>query len=229
MHEDVAAADLVEDGGCVALRGCEPRRDRRDPRLELQLGPVERCELEELGEVERALDAIDLRLVGTESALQARDHLGRRRGAHLDANHVTEAPAPELGLHGLEEVVRVVGDLEVRVARHAEDGALDDGHAREEGREEVGDDLLERDVEPAAAEVEEARQAFGDLHAREPLLSGLGILGEDREREREPRDVREGLAGSDRERGQDGVDLAMEALLELARAPSRRGPRCRRR
>ena len=126
VHEDVAATDLVEDGGCVALRRCEPRRDRRDPRLELELGPVERCEFEELGQVERALDAIDLRLVGTESALQARDHLGRRRGAHLDANHVTEAPAPELGLHGLEEVVRVVGDLEVRVARHSEDGALDD-------------------------------------------------------------------------------------------------------
>ena len=43
------------------------------------------------------------------------------------------------------------------------------------------DDLLERDVETATAEVEEARKGFGDLHAREALLARVGILGEDRE------------------------------------------------
>ena len=79
----------------------------------------------------------------------------------------------------------------------------------------MGDDLLERDVEAAAAEVEEARKTFRDLHPRETLLAGVGILGEDREREREPRDVRERLARSDRKRCQNGVDLALEPPLEL--------------
>ena len=87
--------------------------------------------------------------------------------------------------------------------------------AREEGGEEVGDDLLERDVEAASAEVEEAWQALGDLDAREALFAGLGVLGEDREREREARDVRERLSRADREGREHGVDLAVEATLEL--------------
>ena len=153
----------------------------RDPRLGLQVRPVERCELQELGEVERALDAVDLRLVGAEAALEAGHHLGRRGRAHLDAHDVAEAASAQLGLDGLEEVVGVVGDLEVGVARHPEHRALEDLDAGEERRQEVRDDLLERDVEAATAEVEEARKAFGDLHAREALLAGVGILGEDRE------------------------------------------------
>jgi hypothetical protein len=78
----------------------------------------------------------------------------------------------------------------------------------------VGDDLLEGNVE-TATDVEEAGKPFGDLHAREPLLAGVGVLGEDGEREREPRDVRERLTGSDRERCEHGVDLALEPPLEL--------------
>ena len=214
VHEHVAAPDLLEDLRDVGLRAREPRRNRRYPRLILQLGAVERCELEELGEVERALDAIDLRLVRSEAALQARDHLGRRGRADLDADDVAEAAAAQLRLDGLEQVVGVVGDLEVGIARDPEHGTLDDLHTREERRKEVGDDLLERDVEPAT-EVEEAREALGDLHARETLLAGVGILGEDRKREREPRDVGEGLSRADRERREHRVDLAFEPTLEL--------------
>ena len=137
----------------------------------LQLGPVDGRELEELGQVERALDAVDLRLVRLEAALEPGDHLGGGGRAHLDAHDVAEATSAKLALDGLEEVGGVVGDLEVGVARHAEDRALDDLDTGEERRQEVGDDLLERDVEAAAAEVEEAREALGDLHAREALLA----------------------------------------------------------
>ncbi len=77
------------------------------------------------------------------------------------------------------------------------------------------DDLLERYVEPATAELEEAREPFGNLHAGEPLLARLGILGEDREREREAGDVRERLSGTDAERGEDGEDLAREEAFQL--------------
>ena len=170
----------------------------------------------QLREVERALDPVDLRLVGTEAALEPSDHVRGRGRTHLDADDVAEAPPAELGLDRLEQVVGIVRDLEVRVAGDAEDGALDDGDAREERGKEMRDDLLERDVQPAPVHLEEARETFGDLDACEPLLAQLCIDREDGERQREPGDVREGLAGSDGERREDGIDLALEALLELA-------------
>ena len=55
--------------GQLRLRFGEARWDRRDPGLGLQLGPIECDELGELGEVERALDPVYLRLVRTEAAL----------------------------------------------------------------------------------------------------------------------------------------------------------------
>ena len=132
MHEDLAAPDLVEDLREVVLRACEARGDDGDPRLGLQVRPVDGCQLEELREVERALDAVDLRLVGTEAALEAGHHLRRGGRAHLDAHDVAEAASAKLGLDGLEEVVGVVGDLEVGVARHPEHRALEDLDAGEE-------------------------------------------------------------------------------------------------
>ena len=215
MHQHIAATDFVEHLRKVALCAREARWYRGDPWLVLQVRPVDRHELLELGEVEESVDAIDLRLVGLESALQARDHLGGRRRAHFDAHDVAEAPSAELALDRLEQVVGVVGDLEVGVARHTEDGPLEDLDAREERREEVRDDLFEWDIEAATAELEEARQSLRDLDAGEPRLTDVRVLGEDRQRERKSRDVRERLPRPDGKRRQDREDLAMEAPLEL--------------
>jgi hypothetical protein len=77
------------------------------------------------------------------------------------------------------------------------------------------DDLLQRHVQATAAEFEKPRQALRDLDACEALLARVGVLREDRERERQARDVRERLARADRERCENGIDLALEALLEL--------------
>jgi hypothetical protein len=79
----------------------------------------------------------------------------------------------------------------------------------------VGDDLLQRHIEAASSELEEARQPFGDLHSREPLLACLRMLGEDREGERQAGDVRERLSRPHRQRREHRIDLAMEAPLEL--------------
>ena len=68
---------------------------------------------------------------------------------------------------------------------------------------------------PRPPRCEEAREALGNLDAREALVARLRILGEDREREREAGDVRERLARADRERREHRVDLAMEPALEL--------------
>ena len=125
VHEHVSTTDLAEDLRKVALRSREARRDRRDPGLELQLRPVEADELPQLGQVEGALDAIDLRFVRAQTLLEACHHLGRRGRAHLHAHDVSEASTPELALDGFEEIVRIVGDLEVRVARDPEHRALE--------------------------------------------------------------------------------------------------------
>ena len=66
-------------------------------------------------------------------------------GVDLEAHDLAEAPAAQLGLDGPQQVVGLVGDLEVRVAGDAEEAVVDDLHAREQ-RVEVGrDDLLQRD------------------------------------------------------------------------------------
>ena len=129
---DVAAADLVEDprerrlcaaarrGGIAGTHGSYFRSGRSSA-----------VELQELGEVERALDAVDLRLVGVRARASSRvDHLGRGGRAHLDADDVAEAALAKLALDGLEQVGGVVRDLEVGVARDAEHRALDDRRRR---------------------------------------------------------------------------------------------------
>ena len=191
----------------------------RDPRLVLQLGPVEARDLHQVGEVERALDLVHLVLRHLEAGDQPGAHRARRGGRHLEPNGVAEAPAAELRLDGLEQVVGVVGELEVGVARDPEDGALGDVHAGEQHGQEVADHGLERH-EPLA-DGHEPVETLRDLDPREPLLARRRVDREHAERQREPRDVRERLAGPDGERGQHRVDLALEEALQPLELPLR--------
>ena len=69
----------------------------------------------------------------------------------LEAHDLAEAPPAQLGLDRAQQVVGLVGDVEVGVARDAEEAVVDDLHAGEE-RVEVGrDELLERDERRALA------------------------------------------------------------------------------
>ena len=79
----------------------------------------------------------------------------------------------------------------------------------------MGDHVLERDEEAAAADLHEPRQALRHLHPREPLLARVRVAHEHGEAERERRDVRERLAGPDGERREHRVDVLLEARLEL--------------
>ena len=56
----------------------------------------------------------------------------------LDADDLAEAPAAQLVLDRLQQVVGLVGDREVGVARDAEDVVVEDLHAREERVEVAG-------------------------------------------------------------------------------------------
>ena len=140
------------------------------------------------------MDLVDLIVLDAEPLLQPLQHRPRRRARDLEPDRVAEPPALQLLLDRLEQVVGVVRDLEVGVARDAEDGALDDLHPREEPVEEVRDHVLEHQQLAVVPGGEEARQALGHLDPGEALLAGLGVAREHAEAEREARRCR-GSAG----------------------------------
>ena len=148
----------------------------------------------QVGEVEQSRDQIDLVARDAEPALEPFQHPARDRARDLDADDVTEAPPAQLVLDRFEQVVGLVGDLEVGVAGDPECAALDDLHAGEQAGQEMPDHTLERDEEPSVTDREEAGQQLRHLHACEALVAGLGVAHEDPEAEGERRDVRERLA-----------------------------------
>ena len=129
--------------------------------------------------------------------------------AHRDAEL---RALPEHELHRGEEVFGVVGELEVGVAGDAERVVLEHLHAGEQRVEVRGDHLLERDEARAAGHRDEAGEQRRHLDAREALLAGARVAHDDREVEREARDVRERVRGVDRERREHRED----AVVELA-------------
>ena len=141
----------------------------------------------------------------------------------LEAHDLAEAPAAQLGLDGAQQVVGLVGDLEVGVARDAEEAVVDDLHAREE-RVEVGrDDLLERDERrrPRPTGTKRGSISLGTFTRAKVVHLRLRVAHEDGERQRQVGDVGERAPEPDGERREDREDLAAEALVErlaLARA-----------
>ena len=134
----------------------------------------------------------------------------------LDPHDVAEAASADLELDRLEQVVGLVGDLEVGVARDAEDGALADLHAREEPRRGSGRSP------PRAAAADRARptrtkrgSVSGTLMRAKRSSPVSGSRTNTPEGQREPRDVRERLARPDGERRQHGIELAVEERGEL--------------
>ena len=213
VDEQVTPPDLLEDPS--GRLGPHPaRRDHRCPRLGLELGPVERDQLPEVGLVHEAFDAVDVVGPDAEPRHEALAQRPGGGGRDLQPDDVAEAAPPELGFDRLEQVVGVVGELEVCVPRDPEQRPLLDLHSREERGQEVGDDRLERD-EPFPGR-DEPVEALGHLDARESALARVGVGGEDTQRMREPGDVRERLAGADGERCQHREDLPLEERFELA-------------
>ena len=94
---------------------------------------------------------------------------------------VAEAPAPQLALDGLAQIVRLVRELEVGVPRDAEDAALEDLHLREETSEEVADYALERQEEAALSDRDEPREELRHLDAGESFLAAVRIADEEPE------------------------------------------------
>ena len=122
-------------------------------------------DLPEVAEVEQSLDVVDLDLIYAQPFDQPRAQRRIHAGADLEPHDLAEAPAAQLVLDRGQQVVGLVGDLEVGVPCHPEEVVGDDLHPREQRVEVLGDDVLERD-ERVLGDLDEPRQdLLGNLHA----------------------------------------------------------------
>ena len=213
MHQDVAGTDCGELVTVVEIG--KGRTSDRDPRILLEVRPLERGQLVDVGEVERAFDGVDELVADTEPLLKPLAQRRRHRCGDFDAGDLAEASPAQLELDRLEEIIGLVGDLEVRVAGDPEHRALEHVHPPEERREEMRQHPLQWHEVLALADGEEAGQALRNLHSSKPLLARLGVAHEVGAADREPGDVRERLPWPDGERRQHGVDVPLVSPLEL--------------
>jgi hypothetical protein len=134
----------------------------------------------------------------------------------LEPDDATEPAARQLRLDRLQEIAPLVLlDLEVGVSGDPEHVMLDDLHPGEQLTEVEGDDLLQRHETLAVGHHHEAGQDRGDLDAGEPGLSRVAVPHENRQIEREVRDVRERVGRVHRQRGDDREHPGTELLVEI--------------
>ena len=134
VHEHVAACSTRKKSAASVAAG-EHRLGLRHPRLVLELGPVERVQRPEAGEVERAVDDGDVAVGELELAAEQLEHLVGHRRVDLEAHDAAEAScAGAARLDRLEEVFGLVFELEVGVAGDAERIVRDDVHPGEQPR-----------------------------------------------------------------------------------------------
>ncbi len=216
VEQDVALAHRRHHVGLLALVGQQPRLGDGGPRLVAQVGVAGHAhDVPQVLQVEQPGDLEHVLVLGAQGGDDLLAHRRAHAGADLDAHDLAEAAPAQLVLDRPHQVVRLVGDGEVRVAGDAEDGVVDDLHAREQVVEVLGDQVLERDERAAVADRDEARQhLLRHLHAREGLQPADRVAHEHAEREREVRDVGERPPEADGQRRQHREDLAGEALVE---------------
>ena len=120
VDEHVAGLEHAEQVGRRIGAG-EHRLGLRLPGRVLELGPVERVQRPEPGEVERRVDDVDVLLGELELAAEQLEHLLAHVRVDLEPDHVARPLAQrEHALDRLEEVLVLVFELEVGVAGDAE-------------------------------------------------------------------------------------------------------------
>ncbi len=218
VDEDVAAANGGEQIALLAL-GSEQqprRRDRRVRRVAKLIVAGKGDDLHQVAEVDQAVDLIDLIGGRVERGRQLIAQPLAHVGVDLEPHHLAEATPAQLLLDRLKNVVSLVGDVVVGVARDPEERMVDDLHPREQRPEVGGDQRVERNQGVAITDVDEApEQLLRNLDPGEDLVVLLGVVQSDDQREREVRDVREGATAADHKRRQDGEHLPLEQVCEL--------------
>ncbi len=171
----------------------------------------------EIVEAEHALELVDLLLLDPQGGDEPLAQPGIEPARELEADHLAEAATADLLLDGAAHVIRLIGDVVVGVAGDAEERVADDLHAREEGAEVAGDDLLHGDeADPVRQRDEAPQELLRDLDAGEDVAVLLGVAKDDEQAQREVRDVGEGPAHAEHQRRQRRKHLAAEERIELA-------------
>ena len=154
----------------------------------LNSGTVHRREPEQRVETDRRPSAVDL--VGRDLQLARQDieNAGRSVMADLEPHDLAEAALRELELDSLEQVVGIVREREVSIARHAKDGQRLDRPA-DHVVEEVNDQVLDQDTRASRADADEPGHAVGDVDADETPLARGGVDHDRGDVQRERRDV----------------------------------------
>ena len=203
----------------VVDRASRGLRDR-PPRLVLQLGAVELGELHQRRRGRACRGSRRSRRRPTPRPARSRSSIAADiDDATSSAHDVAEAAPAELGLDRLEQVVGVVRELDVGVARDAEDGALERSPCP--GRARRGS-ARSRPRAAAAGRARRPRRsaaaARAPSRARSAPRRSSGSRASTPRLSESARDVRERLAGPDAERRQHREDLALEAAVELRAA-----------
>ena len=138
-------------------------------------------------------------------------------GVDLESHRVPELRASmQDRLDRLQEVLVLVVELEVGVAGHPERHPVQELHPGEEPVEVGGDHLLEGNEPEPVGQRHEPREERRDLDAGEALPARLGVADDDRQVQRQVRDIRKRVRRVDRQRGEDRVHVLLERRLQLA-------------
>lgn len=215
VHQQVAFTDDGEHVG--VLTGAQTGVDTRLPRRAGQPGGSTVDDVPQGGEVHErryAHHAVEGR-----PQMRAQDAhrvaIGRR--LDLQADHVAEPPRAHLCLHGAEQIVRLVRDVEVGIPCDAKQHAGGDVHAGEHAAQFARDELFYGDEATVHRDEPGQSRCHFDPGETSTPVTGIRDGGGDVERQR--RDVRKGLARPRGERGEDGDDLARERRLQTAAHP----------
>ena len=185
-------------------------------------------------DVEHAADLVDVALrVELERLHELGERRRRRVARDLEAHGVAALAPPELLLDRLQQVLGLLlVDLDVEVARDAEDVEPLDARAGEDGARRGGRARSSSSTNARVAgcpsgrlharDREEARQHRRHLHDAEPVLERPLAREHDAEVQALVSHLRERVARVDRDRREDREDLVVEARVELARAPRAR-------
>ncbi len=218
VREDIARPQHLEQVRHLRAEPAQARLRGRRPWLLPEVGTVELGQRLKAAEVEQPVGLVDVRRLKLELAGQQLEDFRRHARVNLEAHHSrVAAAAAKLGLDRGEEVFGFAVDVvEITVSRHAEGMVGDHLHAREQGLQVKGDDVLERDVALTFDQRDEAREDGRHLDSREMLLLALWVADQDRQVQREMRDVRERMAGIDGQRRQHRKDLLPENRVQVA-------------
>ena len=214
VDEHVLLADGLPDVLRLA-RGKLDRRLRHEGLVAQRIVAAEVGERREEGAAERPVNRVDVELVELELLLERLARLLRARFGDLEAHGRALAPLLEGFLDFEQQVVDVLADVEVGVARDTERRRLEDLVAGEEALGEVAQDVLKVEVVLELRYLDEAAED-GYRHGQdgEADFPVLGALEVDGEVEALARQEGEGVRRVDAHRRDDGEDLALEEFRQ---------------